>query len=340
MKTAIPNPLDRLEFFAPLRLCVIPLWLKYLLPAAVLVAALGAPAAAQVRAARKVPIVEPAEDEDADDRVDVGVPQPVFVFPDENFDQWLFQDMNNAAGARSRLDAQLLMRLDDLAESCGLTEVQRQKLQLAGRGDIHRLFDQIEALRRRFQTVKSDQNRIGEILQAMQPLQVAMRTNLFGETSLFAKTLRSTLTTDQVERIDTADRERRMFRYRAVVALVVARIDDDLALRAEQRRRLEQLLLDETRPPAHFSQYDPMVVMVQAARLPEEKLQPLFEAPQWKSLKKQLDQARGIEPFLKASGFHPDSDPATVVRPVGMQPAPAMIRARGVLAAPAQVRGF
>ncbi|MGE5194648.1 MAG: hypothetical protein ACM3U2_19320 [Deltaproteobacteria bacterium] len=314
------------------------LWLRYVLPVAGLLAALAAPAAAQVRAARKAQLVEPVAADDDDDPADVGVPQPVFVFADENFDQWLYQDMQNAAGARSRLDARLLMRLDDLAQSCDLTEAQRQKLHLAGRGDIRRLFDRIEELRRKFQAVRSDQNRIGEILQAMQPLQLAMRTGMFGETSLFAKALRSTLTTEQVERVETADRERRSFRYRAVVAGVVARLDDDLSLRAAQRRQLEQVLLDETRAPAHFSQYDPMVVLVQAARLPEDKLKPLFDGPQWKILKRQLDQALGVEPFLKANGFHPDSDPAAGARPVGMQPVPAALPIRRVFDVPA--RGF
>ncbi len=129
-----------------------------------------------------------------------------------------------------------------------------------------------------------------------------------------------------------------MFRYRAVIAGVVARLDDEMSLRAAQRRQLEQLLLDETRPPARFSQYDSMVVLAQAAQLPEEKLKPLFDDLQWKMLKKQFDQARGIEPFLKANGFHPDSDPAAGVRPVGMQPPPAALRGRRVLAAP--VQGF
>jgi hypothetical protein len=310
-----------------------------LIPAAALLAALPWPAGAQVRAMRKAVAAQPRlVDVDVEEEADVAVQQPVFVFADENFDQWLYQDMQNSAGARSRLDAQLLMRLDDLAQSCELTESQRQKLQLAGRGDIHRLFDRIEELRRKFQTVKSDQNRIGEILQAMQPLQLTMRTGMFGESSLFAKALRSTLTTEQVERVETADRKRRTFRYRAVVAGVVARLDDDVALRAAQRRQLEQLLLDETRPPANFSQYDSMVVLVQAARLPEEKLKPLFDEPQWKVLKKQFEQARGIEPFLKANGFHPDSAPTTGAGPVGMRQMPVMLPGRQVLRA--KVQGF
>jgi hypothetical protein len=277
-----------------------------IVPAFALLAALGMPAAAQLRAVKQVIAEEAVED-----LVEEVVAQPVFMFADENFDQWLYQDMQNAAGARGRLDAQLAMRLDDVVASCGLDDVQREKLHLAGRGDIKRIFDRIEQLRRQFQSVKTDQNRIGEIMQAMQPIQLMLRTGTFGETSLFAKALRSTLSSEQVDRYESADRERRQFRYQAVVEAVVTRLDEDLVLLAAQRGRLVQTLLAETRPPANFGQYDPYVVMLQAARLPEEKLKPLFDEPQWKMLKKQFEQARGLEPFLKANGFLPDSAPGS-----------------------------
>jgi hypothetical protein len=300
-----------------------------------LLAALAMPAAAQVRAVRAA-----IADDAAEDLVEDAVAQPVFVFADENFDQWLYQDMQNAAGARGRLDAQLAMRLDDVVASCGLDDAQRQKLHLAGRGDIKRIFDRIEQLRRQFQTVKTDQNRIGEIMQAMQPIQITLRTGTFGDTSLFAKALRNTLSSEQVDRYEGADRERRRFRYQAVVEAVVTRLDEDLVLLAEQRARLVQTLLEETRPPANFGQYDPFVVMLQAARIPEEKLRPLFDDPQWKLLKKQFDQARGMEPFLKANGFLPDSVPGSApgaaAGAAGIQPGilfPAVRRAR--LVAPA-----
>jgi hypothetical protein len=146
------------------------------------------------------------------------------------------------------------------------------------------------------------------------------------------------LTSDQTERFDSADRERRRFRYQAVVATLVTKLDEDLALRAGQRRELGQLLLAETRPPSNFGQYDQFVVMAQMARIPEDKLQPLFDAPQWKLLKQQFDQARGLEPFLKANGFHPDAAPRAAARPGALpgavQPAmpfPVIRRARARL---------
>jgi hypothetical protein len=316
------------------------IFLKRLVPALALLPVLAFPAFGQFRVRA---VAEAVDDLIEDAAVDV-LAQPAFVFPDENFDQWLYQDLQNSAGARGRLNDQLHTRLDVVVASCGLSDAQRQKLDLAGRGDIKRFFDRVEELRRRFQAVKTDQNRIGEIMQAMQPLQMQLRSGIFDETSLFAKALRSTLTSDQANRFESAGRERRVFRYQAVIATLVTKLDEDLALRAAQRRELEQLLLAETRPPASFGQYDQFVAMAQMARLPEDKLRPLFDDPQWKLLQKQFEQARGLEPFLKANGFHPDSPPGAaapqgVLAPAGpfmpvMMPAVRRVRARLVDDAP------
>jgi hypothetical protein len=309
-----------------------------IVPALALAAVCVSPAFAQVRRAR---IAEPVEAADEAEVVDEVVAQPVFEWGDANFEQWMYQDLQNAAGARARLDSQLTMRLDELAVSCELTETQRQKLQLAGRGDIKRFFDRVEELRRKFQTVRTDQNRIGEIVQAMQPLQMTLRAGVFTESSLFAKALRTTLTSEQSARSESSERERRRFRYQAEIEKLVSKLDDDLAMIAEERQQFVQLLLAETRPPANFSQYDGFVALVQAARIPEEKLKPLFDATQLKLLKKYFEQAKGIEPFLKANGFHPDAPPGAGAGAAGMMPgmmAPGMMPAAPMMPAARRVR--
>jgi len=303
-----------------------PFWLALALLAPVM-----SPAVAQVRVKQ---VQVRVEAEALDDAVDELVAQPVFMFADENFDQWLYRDLQNSAGARSRLDALLLLRLEDVVQACSLSDTQRQKLQLAGRGDIKRFFDRVEELRRRFQLVKSDQNRIGEILQEIQPLQLTFQTGPFGDTSIFSKTLNTTLTTEQREGYETAARERRKFRYQAGVELLVTKLDEALVMRAEQRRKFEQILIEETRPPAHFGPYDQQVVLLQAGRIPEEKLRALFDEHQWQTLTRQFQKARELEPFLKSNGFLPDA-------PAGADAAPAarVRQAKPVVAVPAE-QGF
>ena len=141
----------------------------------------------------------PAEDAQANGRV---------LIDEANFDRWVFQgnarvvvvrghggvaENGVAATARVQLDSQLKVRLDELVRDCHLNEAQQRKLALAGRGDIKRFFDQVEEVRKKFLAVRNDQNRLNQVWQEISPLQQQFSTGLFGEQSLFAKVLRTTL---------------------------------------------------------------------------------------------------------------------------------------------------
>lgn len=236
--------------------------------------------------------------------------QQQFVVADETFDQWVFGQRGNAALGKTRLESALLVQIENIDRLCTLTEEQRQKLRLAGRGDIKRLFDRVEQLRKKFQLVKTDQNKINEFFQEVQPFQAALKRGPFGDGSIFSKTLKSTLTPEQAAQTDLAHRDRRMFEYKARVELVVNLLDENLALRAAERRRLVELLVAETRPPKAFGnhQYDYYVIMYQAARLPPAKIQSILDEPQYKAMQKVFDQMRGIEPFLRTNGILPDKE--------------------------------
>ena len=88
----------------------------------------------------------------------------------------------------------------------------------------------------------------------------------------------------------------------------MAKLDEALVMRTEQRRQFERLLLEETLPPAQFGPYDRQVVMLQAAQLPEEKWKPLLDDRQWKNLTRQFQKAHDLEPFLKSSGLLPGAN--------------------------------
>src|SRR5258708_2619080 len=66
--------------------------------------------------------------------------QRVIVFSG-SFDELVYGSGSNAADARASLDLCLEQKLEKLDRISGLTDAQRQKLQLAGRGDLKPLFD-------------------------------------------------------------------------------------------------------------------------------------------------------------------------------------------------------
>jgi hypothetical protein len=232
--------------------------------------------------------------------------EAVPVTPDEHFDQVVFQNDRNAAGARKRMDALLALQVEDLDRACKLTAAQKQKLLLMGRGDIKRFFDRYETLKQRFHGVKHDQQRLQQVWQDARPLQIAVQAGFFHDESLLHKALHRTLDAEQTARYDALLRERQAFRHRANIELTVTVLEQAMPLRDAQRRAFIEFLLKETKPPRRSGQYEFYVSMYQLGRLPEEKVKPLFNDAQWKVVSRMRDQYKGIEEFLKQHGLLPD----------------------------------
>jgi hypothetical protein len=105
-------------------------------------------------------------------------------------------------------------------------------------------------------------------------------------------------------------RERAVSHHRTTISWVVGVMDTTLQLSEDQHRRLEQLLIKETRPPRRFGQYDYYGVMFQVSRLPKEGLRPIFNDYQWGKLSLQLAEAARLEQTLKDEGFVPEEQVA------------------------------
>ena len=273
------------------------------------------PARAQQRIAVDAAVKDAAEIQD-DDLVEEA-PVELLARPvmnDQQFNQWVFNSVGTAQQAAKRFESMLSLQADTVADVCGMTPDQKEKLLLAGRGDIARFFERVETSRKKFQLVKDDQNRLGEVFQDIQPLQAAVNSGPFNDGSFFHKVVRTTLNQEQQTKFEQADRERRLFQYKAKIELVISALDDSIALRAEQRKELIKLLL-ATPPPKQFGQYDFYVVLFRLSRLPEATLGRLFDGPQRRALDVQLQQVRGLEPFLKQQGLLPDDD-APVEKPI------------------------
>ncbi len=240
------------------------------------------------------------EDESPEEMLDVNA--QAFEMPENQFDQWVFQNLQTATAARSKLEKMLTLQSEDVHRACELTEAQARKLQLAGRGDIKRFFEKVEVVRQKFLLVRKDQQRFNDIWQDIQPLQTVFADGLFSDGSIFRKTLKNTLDERQYEHYAKLQRERNLFRYRAKVELVVAMLENAVPMRDEQRQKLITFIIDETPTPHRFGQWDYYLVMWNLSKIPETKLKPLFDATQWKALAPQLAQGRGMEQWLKQSG--------------------------------------
>jgi hypothetical protein len=225
---------------------------------------------------------------------------------ERNIDSWIY---GNEARGRDWLEASLKQKVNEMGKACRLSDTQMLKLNLAGEGDIQRFETRVAELKAKCQTGEIHANEWNGIFQKTQPLRLELQRGLFGGGSLFHKTLFTVLGPEQTARYEQIDRERRTYRYRARVELCIAQLDAIVGLRDEQRRRLMQLMLEKTRPPKSFGQFDRFIVLVQMSRLPEETLKSVFDPGQWREVKRRLTQAKSLMPALKQNGVVFDDEP-------------------------------
>jgi hypothetical protein len=233
----------------------------------------------------------------------VRAPNQEFMLEESNFDQWIFQGSGSAAAGRNRIDSHLKLKLEELVRTCELTEAQQKKLRLAAQGDIKRFFDQVEVLRKKFRAVKNDQNGFNDLWPEIHPLQQKQQAGLFGESSMFDKTLRSILLPEQQQRYQKVTDTRRRFRYRASIEVALISLSDTVALKDEQHKAIAKLLVEETPLPLRFGQQDQQVVMYGLSKIPAAKLKAIVDERQWKALKPQIEQGEAMEAFLAQNGL-------------------------------------
>jgi hypothetical protein len=240
------------------------------------------------------------------EEIDEALPLARMVLDQDRFDLRILGPDGDVDAARKRVETILRGRVESLAYSYRLTETQKKKLLVAGQGDIKRFFDSVQEARAKLPLLSSDQDRLPEMLSEIRRLARSYRSDLFSSGSIFAKTLSKTLNEEQSTRF----RERKRQQFRATLAWVAGTLEQTMKLTSDQRRRLEKLLIEETRPPEAFGSHDYYGLIFQAARIPEAKLKPIFDDDQWQALTRQFREVRGMEKTLRDGGYLPMDEAA------------------------------
>lgn len=233
-----------------------------------------------------------------------GIQQP-FMIAEANFDQVVFGNARNFATALARLETLVKLKIDEVDQVARLTDAQKKKLELASRGDIKRFFDQVEEKRKAFQLVRNDQQKYAAFYQQLHPLRMALSQGLFGEDSIFTKTLKKSLDERQIVEYGNLSRQRRVLSQEARIGRVLTILDNSVGLEVTQRRKLMKLIVEETRPPKILGNYDMYAVLFQLSRLPHDRIKPIFQERQWRLVLAQFEVARGYEQMLMGQGVLP-----------------------------------
>ncbi len=247
-----------------------------------------------------------------------------FEMTEAQLDQWL---TNGAGPPLQLLESQLEAQLGRLEETCRLSRLQLEKLELAGRGDIARFEHDLAELSDRVLGKEYDQNEIGEVYETIQPYAARLRRGVLNEGSLFRKVFTTLLDDQQQTDYRRAEAERITFQYRAKVKLLVASLDQSAPMLDEQRRALLDLLLRTTRPPQRWSaegQYDWYYILHQAAEAPRDEIASVLDGAQLRCFEAAVANAGGMKQMLVREGLVAMDEEAgnhPQVRRVAPQPA-------------------
>jgi hypothetical protein len=239
-----------------------------------------------------------------------GAAEPVVqqgAWTDRQFDDWIDQIVsginNRDTPVGGQLDERLLLKLDWIQASCGISEEQKKKLLIAGRRDIKRFLDELRATKRQYRQIKADPIEFARVEKRLAEIQTSSAEELFGEASFLSKMLDRTLSETQRMAYRKAVEESQVFAHRAAVEQAVQFCDMAIGLTADQRRRLIELFMDEA---PRVSRKDTselslqFLMLLQTAKLSREKLRTIFDKQQWEVMSALLKQ---LEKGVNAVGF-------------------------------------
>jgi hypothetical protein len=112
-----------------------------------------------------------------------------YAVKSECFDNWIFGNLSDKDARKDWLERHLEERLNGMGVLYHLNESQISKLFLAGKGDIKRYFDVVEAKRMEFEEIRQHVTKGQAFLQSTHDIAGKFTNGPFFQGSLFEKTL-------------------------------------------------------------------------------------------------------------------------------------------------------
>ncbi len=125
---------------------------------------------------------------DADAPFEEEPPPPTFIADDGLVDRVIFISRSRD-WILARFEALLASEVERAGQKWGLTPAQKEKIRLAGRGDMTRFFDRVDAKRREFAIVRVDREKSQQLVRELLQLRNTAMSGPFGEGSIFLKVL-------------------------------------------------------------------------------------------------------------------------------------------------------
>ncbi|MEZ5941989.1 MAG: hypothetical protein R3C18_11395 [Planctomycetaceae bacterium] len=232
----------------------------------------------------------------------------MFQMTEQQFNSWIFESngFNSGQGqtGRQRVEVSLTARCQQLDATAHLDELQREKLRLAGQYDIQRFFNDVDAARRQTSMGQISQEELNRIYQSVQPLSQRFQMGLNGRGSLFEKTIRTTLTEEQLAIYEAQELERDRRRYESLVRGSIAMLELSMPLTQKQREKVISLMMEESPPTLTFgnSYYQLLIPIRHMSRIPDKKLRTVFNDVEMNVLKDLFRKTQVYDQILEQQG--------------------------------------
>jgi hypothetical protein len=215
---------------------------------------------------------------------------------------WIYGNSSQTA-AEKKVESLLTLRIRSLERAGGLSKAQIEKLRLAGNNDMAGFFRKVEAVKRECHGLTFNDQRFQQVWPKISSLGSQFNAGMFGDKSLFDKVLQRMSRDDVSAPYQEEERQRRRFRYRAMVELAVTIFESGVPLTDVQRQKFLKMLVDDIEPPKSLGGRTEYAVFFQAGKLDESKLKSIFDDAQWQALSSLLRTAKAMESQLKIQGF-------------------------------------
>jgi hypothetical protein len=213
----------------------------------------------------------------------------------ETIDAWTFGGGSMARlAAMNHADRALETRLRLLNQSVALSTGQREKLALAGRGDIVGFFGEVDAVRRACPRHQIAQDEVMAYFEHCRGLQARWAEGLHGKSSLFLKTVRTALSAEQTARLDAARKEARERQHEYRIEELLQFLELRISLSEQQQSQVEELLAARTRVDLVEGSFkaDAASFARSLGEIPEEAWKPIFPGENWARVKRLVDRYR------------------------------------------------
>lgn len=221
----------------------------------------------------------------------------------EQFERWIFQN-SNAEQARMTFASKIELEITRIEQATTLLEAQKERIRLAGQGDLKRFYDRVEKVRREFRAMEQglNQNNVNEVHQLTLPLQAEVRRGLFGPGSLLQKVVAATLDEQQLEIMRLEAERQQKLKMENAVMVYLTQLGRLIPMTAAQRQALLDLALANMKSFNVDDRYANYLVRYRLSMIPIAEFEPIFDEAQLTSLQKNLQQGQALKQMLQQQG--------------------------------------